>query len=251
MVYSKKEIEILREGGKRLSRILNEVSGKVQAGISTTELNSYAEELIEKAGDIPAFLGYKPDGAHTPYPAALCVSVNDEVVHGIPGKHILKEGDIVGLDLGLSHKGLFVDMAITVPVGSVDEKAQKLISTARAALMAGISAARAGAHIGDIGHAIEECGESGGFSVVDALGGHGVGKSVHEKPFISNIGKKNTGEKLKAGQVLALEPMVNEGGKDVKLQSDGYTFSTRDGSRSAHFEHTILITEKGAEILTK
>jgi len=251
MVYSEEEIGILREGGKRLAKILHSVAEKAVSGVTTIELDEYAEKLIEEGGDIPAFLEYKPDGAQTAYPASLCVSVNDEVVHGIPGTRVLQSGDIVGLDLGLSHKGLFVDMAITIPVGDVDVVARKMIDTARGALSSGISAVRSGARVGDIGNAIETFVKKGGFSVVEALGGHGVGKSVHEDPYIPNYGKKNTGEKLKAGQVLALEPMINEGTKDVILGKDGYTFTTRDGKRSAHFEHTILVTENGAEILTK
>jgi len=251
MVYNSNEIEILREAGRNLSNILKNVAQKAVSGVQTKDLDRYAKELIEKVGDKPAFLGYKPYGAKAAYPASLCVSVNNEVVHGIPSERSLKDGDIVGLDLGLSHKGFFVDMAITVPVGNIDSVAKKLIESARAALDAGISSARAGARIGDIGNAIEAYAKKTGFSVVDTLGGHGVGKNIHEDPYIPNVGRKNTGEKLESGQVLALEPMLNEGGKEVNLEKDGYTFTTRDGKRSAHFEHTILITKDKAEILTE
>ncbi|HFC76871.1 MAG TPA: type I methionyl aminopeptidase, partial [Candidatus Moranbacteria bacterium] len=206
-----------------------------------------------EGGDKPAFLNYKPEGSGFPYPASLCVSINDEVVHGISSgnNRVLKEGDIVGIDLGLIHKGLITDMALTIPVGSIDEKAKKLIENTRQALYEGIKVVKDGATTGDIGHAIFNFAKQSGFGVVDDLGGHGVGKSVHENPFIPNIGEKGKGEKLKEGMVIALEPMLNEGSKDVFLADDGYTFKTRDGGRSAHFEHTIVVTKTGSEILTK
>ncbi|MFC1623610.1 type I methionyl aminopeptidase [Patescibacteria group bacterium] len=253
MIYSSDEIEILREGGKRLAFILGEVSKKVVAGIKVSELNDYAEQLIQEGGDKPAFLHYKPEGANFPYPASLCVSVNDEIVHGISSSNgrVLEEGDIVGIDLGLIHKGLVTDMAMTVGVGEIDDEARKLIETTKQALYEGIKAVRAGNRTGDIGYAISEFAKPSGFGIVDDLGGHGVGKSVHEEPFIPNVGKKGTGEKLKKGMVIALEPMLNEGTKKIVLSDDGYTFKTADGGRSAHFEHTVLITDGEPEILTK
>ena len=210
-----------------------------------------AEKLIREGGDEPAFLNYTPNGAKFPYPATLCVSINNEVVHGIPSdKRILKDGDIVGLDLGLKHAGFFTDMAMTVPVGGIDKEAKKLIEITEKSLIKGIAAAKSGGFVGDIGEAIENFVKPHGYGIVKILGGHGVGKKVHEDPYIPNYGKSGTGPKLVPGMVLALEPMLNEGRDKVFLDNDGYTFKTRDGKRSAHFEHTILITESKAEILT-
>ena len=210
-----------------------------------------AEKLIREGGDEPAFLNYPPNGAKFPYPATLCVSINNEVVHGIPSdKRILKDGDIVGLDLGLKHAGFFTDMAMTVPVGGIDKEAKKLIEITEKSLIKGIAAAKSGGFVGDIGEAIENFVKPHGYGIVKILGGHGVGKKVHEDPYIPNYGKSGTGPKLVPGMVLALEPMLNEGRDKVFLDNDGYTFKTRDGKRSAHFEHTILITESKAEILT-
>jgi methionyl aminopeptidase len=206
-------------------------------------------------GDTPAFLNYRPEGASKPYPASLCVSVNDEVVHGIPNKkRILKEGDIVSLDLGLKHKGLFTDMAITASVGKVNVANQKLIKITEQALQVGIDVARVGNTVGDIGYAIESFVHSQKnqkYSIVEVLAGHGVGHSIHEDPFIPNFGKKGTGEKLLPGMILAIEPMINLGTKNVTIDADDWTFCTADGKNSAHFEHTILITDSEAEILTK
>ncbi len=251
IIKTSEEIEILREGGKRLGAILSKVAKKVAPGISTKELDQYAEELIRVGGDEPAFLDYKPDGADYPYPASLCVSVNNEVVHGIPTNRILKEGDIVALDLGLKHKGLFTDHAITVPVGKVSKKYAELIQVTKEALYAGIAEARGGGRVGDIGHAIEKFVKPYGYGIVRVMSGHGVGRAIHEDPYIPNFGKKGTGVELKAGMVIAIEPMLNIGTEEVIFDDDGYTIRTADGSRSAHFEHTILITEKEPEILTE
>jgi len=251
-IYTKEEIAILREGGKRLARVLYAVGEKVVPGATPRQLDQYAQKLIREGGDEPAFLDYTPDGASYPYPAALCVSANDAVVHGIPDDVPLKEGDIVGLDLGITHGGLITDMAITVPVGKVDETAKKLITSVREALEAGIHAAKSGNRIGDISDAIASVAEQYGFSVVEELGGHGVGHHVHEEPFVPNTGEAGTGPKLEEGMVLALEPIFNEGKEAVFLdKDDGYTYKTRDGKRSAHYEKTIVITDKGAEILTQ
>jgi len=253
MIYTENEISILREGGKRLAVILNKIAEKVISGAKVSDLNRYAEELIQKGGDKPAFLGYQPNSASFPYPASLCVSVNDEIVHGISNSNgrVLEEGDIVGIDLGLIHKGLVTDMAVTIGVGEIDETAKKLIENTKQALYEGVKAVKVGNTTGDIGFAIESFAKNTGFGIVDELGGHGVGKSVHEEPFIPNIGRKGEGEKLEEGLVIALEPMLNEGSKDIVLAEDGYTFKTADGTRSAHFEHTVLVTEDRAEILTK
>ncbi len=247
------ERENLIEGGKRLAAVLAVLEKKVAPGVTAEELDELAERLIREGGDTPSFLGYTPEGARQPYPASLCVSVNDEVVHGIPNESVkvLKEGDIVGLDLGLTHNGVIVDAAVTVSVGEVDEESKKLMRATEAALAAGIAAAKTGNHIGDISHAIQEEIESAGFKVVRDLGGHGVGESVHEEPFIPNFGRPGTGPELVMGMVLALEPISSAGKAAVTLAPDGYTYRTKDGSRSAHFEHTILIEKGGARIITK
>lgn len=242
----------LIEAGKRLARVLAILRTKVVPGVKVEVLDDVAEQLIREGGDEPAFLGYTPEGAPRPYPATLCVSINDEVVHGIPNESmkILKEGDIVGLDLGLIHKGIIVDAAITVPVGQVNEETKKLLVVTEAALAAGIAEAMPGNHIGDISHAIQKEIESAGFKVVKELGGHGVGDVVHEEPFIPNFGRAGEGRLLKEGMVLALEPISTAGKATVILSPDGYTYRTKDGSRSAHFEHTILIEKDGARIIT-
>ncbi len=252
IIKTPKEIEVLREGGKRLATVLYKVKEIVKPGISTWELNKYTEKLIKEMGDEPAFLNYRPEGADFAYPASLCVSVNDEVVHGIPNKEkILKEGDIVSLDLGLKHKNLFTDMAITVPVGEVSPASLKLIKITEEALMAGINAAQGGYRIGDVSNTIENFVRPHRYGIVEVLSGHGVGRAIHEDPYIPNFGKANTGAKLVPGMVIAIEPMLNNGTKNVILDKDGYTFRTADGKKSAHFEHTILITEGEPEILTQ
>jgi methionyl aminopeptidase len=227
----------------------------VAPGISTKALDIYAEKLIREMGDEPAFLNYRPAGARTPFPASLCVSVNDEVVHGIPSENkILREGDIVSLDLGVKHRGLFTDMAITVGVGNISESSKKLLEVTEQALAVGINAAMGGNTTGDIGYAIEQfirAKTENKYGIVEVLSGHGVGKKIHEDPYIPNFGKKGKGEKLVPGMVVALEPMVNNGTKNVTIDEDDWTFRTADGKRSAHFENTILITEGDAEILTK
>ncbi len=240
----------LIEAGKRLAHVLEALRAKVAPGVSAEELDDLAEQMIRDGGDTPAFLGYTPEGARRPYPATLCVSINDEVVHGIPNetKKILKSGDIVGLDLGLTHNGVIVDAAITVPVGEVSEETKKLLVATEAALVAGIAAAVPGKHIGDISFAIQKEIEQAGFKVVKELGGHGVGELVHEEPFIPNFGRAGDGPELIEGMVLALEPISAAGKAAVALSPDGYTYRTKDGSRSAHFEHTIII-EKGSPLV--
>lgn len=242
----------LIEGGKRLAAVLAALREKVAPGVTTEELDDLAEQMIREGGDEPCFLGYTPEGAQRPYPATLCVSINDEVVHGIPNESVktLKEGDIVGLDLGLRHQGVVVDAAITVPVGQVSEEVKKLLRVTEAALAAGVAAAVPGKHMGDISHAIQKEIEGAGFKVVKELGGHGVGDLVHEEPFIPNFGKPGEGELLEEGMVLALEPISSAGKAAVMIAPDGYTFRTKDGSKSAHFEHTILLEKGGARIIT-
>lgn len=247
------EVAIMREGGKIHARILKEVAKKVKPGVKTDELNTYAEQLIDEAGCTASFLGYQPYDAKRPYPAALCVSINEEIVHGIPneGGRILFEGDIVTLDLGLTYQGLITDAAITVPVGKISKEAQNLIQATREALDRGIVAMRLNGHIGDIGDAVMQVAMKHKLGIIEGLSGHGVGYSVHEEPFVPNKAKRGEGPKLLAGLVIAIEPMFSLGSRDIKRLSDGYTFITRDKSLSAHFEHTVVMTKSGAEVLTK
>lgn len=242
----------LIEGGRRLAAVLEALRVRAVAGVTAQELDDFAERMIVEGGDEPCFLGYKPEGANRPYPATLCVSINDEAVHGIPNESVktLKDGDIVGLDLGLRHEGIIVDAAITVAVGTPTKETQKLLNATENALAAGIEAAKVGGHIGDISEAIQKEIEGAGFSVVKELGGHGVGDLVHEDPFVPNFGHAGKGEELVEGMVLALEPISSAGKAAIILMPDGYTFRTKDGSRSAHFEHTILLEKAGARIIT-
>lgn len=248
-IRTKEEIEIMAEGGKRLAGVIKALKGMVAIGVKTADLDREAKRLIEEAGCKPAFLGYKPGGAGKPYPATICASVNDGVVHGLPSNYALQDGDILKLDLGLVYKDYYSDSAITVPVGNISKQYQKLISVTREALEKGIAAARAGNTLGDIGHAIGSFVDMNGFSVVHSLTGHGIGKRLHEDPYVFNEGKPGDGEELKVGMVLALEPMVAAGRGRVRQLSDD-SFVTADGSMAAHFEHTIAITERGAKILT-
>ncbi len=250
MTKTAEEIVLLREGGRRLAEILKTLALMVAPGVTTNALDERARELIAESGDEPAFLDYQSEGMKRPYPAALCVSINDEVVHGVPSERALVEGDIITLDLGLCHKGLYTDSAITVPVGEISEEAKRLIETTRESLMAGIKAIHAGARLGDIGAAVAAVAKRGDLGIVRELGGHGVGYAVHEGPLIPNYGTKGSGLALEAGMVLAIEPMLTLGEGRVKLGKDGFTYLTRDGSLAAHFEHTIVVTDRGAEILT-
>ena len=253
-IKTQEEIAIIREGGKRLGRILSILRDAVVPWVTTRALDQLAEKLIRADGDEPAFLNYSPQGARVPYPGTLCVSVNDEVVHGIAGERVLHEGDIIGIDLGIKHGGLFTDAALTVPVGAIDTGAQKLMAVTQGALMAGIDSARVGKKTGDIGYTINNFIKKNRgnnfFTIVEELGGHGVGYKQHEDPYIANYGTRGSGTPLKAGMVIALEPIVNEGTRFIKCMPDGYTYVTCDHKRSAHFEHTILITDGTPEILT-
>jgi len=249
---TKEDIQILREGGKRHAQILKELAAMVKPGLKVQELEDKARELIEAGGDKAAFLNYQPYGADRPYPAALCVSINDEVVHGIPNEteKILKEGDIVSLDLGLIHKQMITDAAITVAVGKISPELEELLVHTKAALLAGIKAAKGGKKIGDISNAIQLVGQAHKYGIVEELSGHGVGYDVHEDPYVPNYGEPGKGIALKPGMVIAIEPMFNMGTRKVFLGTDGYTYKTDDGKPSAHFEHTVLITKGDAEILT-
>jgi len=251
IIKTESEIERLRRGGPVLARILRQVADAVAPGVRTNELEALTQELMKKEGVKPAFLGYQPEAADRPYPAALITSINDEVVHGIPSDRMLKEGDIVALDTGINFEGVYLDHAVTVPVGKITAKDKELLSVTEAALYVGIEAiTMPGGTIGDIGHAIESSIPKK-FGIVRTLSGHGVGRAIHEDPYVPNYGKKGKGEKLRAGMVIAIEPMITRGSEEVVLLDDGYTLVTEDHSRAAHFEHTVLITETGAEILTK
>jgi methionyl aminopeptidase len=250
---NEKEISILRAAGKHLALVLNLLKEKAVAGISTKELDDIAREEILAMGDIPVLLNYKPEGATRPFPATVCISMNDEIVHGIPNENsrILKNGDIITFDLCLTHAGMTVDSAITVPVGKISQDAKLLLKATREGLEAGIKAIKIGGHIGDISNAIEKIANRYGMGIADGLSGHGVGFGVHEDPFVPNWGEKGDGPELKKGLVIAIEPMFTLGTDKIKLAKDKWTYKTADGSLSAHFEHTVVVTEKGAEVLTK
>lgn len=252
-IKTPEDIQKLREGGKHLAAVLAALKNAVKVGVKISDLDVLAEKMVREMGDEPAFLNYKPQGAKRGFPASLCVSANDEIVHGIPtgNDRVLVEGDIVGLDMGLTHEGMIVDSAITVGVGKIDTAAKKLLAATQEALSAGIKAARGGMYVGDIGVAVEAVAKRNGLAIADELAGHGVGYKVHEDPFVPNFGMPGQGPLLKPGMVIAIEPMFNEGKGDIVVDQDGWTIRTKDGSRSAHFEHTILITDGAPEILTK
>jgi len=244
-IKSSEELAMIKKSGQILAKIMTVLKGKLRSGITTKELDSLTEGLVEKEGVLPAFKGYKG------FPASLCTSINEEVVHGIPGERALLEGDLVSLDLGINYKGYFSDCAVTVAIGKLDYKRRKLLEVTRKALQLGIKKAEAGNHLSDISHAIQACAEAEGFSVVRQFVGHGVGLSIHEEPEIPNFGQPHKGPVLKPGMVLAIEPMVNMGTWEVEILGDGWTVVTKDRLPSCHFEHTVAITEKGPEIFTK
>jgi methionyl aminopeptidase len=249
-IKTAEEIEIIAEGGKILHEILENTARLVKPGVSTFVLNEFAENAIVKSGGRPSFLHYGPK--KNPFPAGLCTSINDVIVHGIPSKEaILKQGDIVGLDIGMEYKGLYTDHAITVAVGQPAENIKKLLEATKKCLDLAIKEVRPGARIGDISYAIQSYAEKNGFSAVRDLVGHGVGYEVHEDPAIPCFGKKGTGEFLREGMVLAIEPMLCTGEYFVNIDCDGWTIRTADGGLSAHFEHTLAVTKNGARILTQ
>jgi len=257
MMITKKtpeEIEILKQAGKILATLLKEIAKEAVPGATTLALDDRAMELVEKYHVEPVLLGYHPTFADRPYPAAVCVSVNNCVQHGIPSEDVvLHEGDLVNIDMTIGYQGMIVDSGITVGVGEIDDESRRLLAATQEALALGIKAAQPGAHIGDISAAIQTLVESRGFSVVKVLCGHGVGYSVHEEPTIPNFGKAGTGPLIEVGHVYAIEPIVNVGKPDVWFDDDGdgYSVYTKDDSYSAHFEHTVAITKDGPVILTK
>jgi methionyl aminopeptidase len=248
------EIEILKQAGSLLAKLLKELAKEAVAGNSTLDLDDRAMELCEEWGVEPVLLGYHPSFADYPYPAAVCVSVNNCVQHGIPSPDvILKDGDVVNIDMSIAYEGMIVDSGITVGVGEISAESRSLLATTQEALAIGIKAAKPGNRIGDISAAIQQFVESRGLSVVEVLCGHGVGYAVHEEPTIPNFGKAGTGPLIEVGHVYAIEPIVNIGSAEVYFddEGDGYSVYTKDGSWSAHFEHTVAITESGPVILTK
>lgn len=242
---SKEDLEALRKSAGVLAKIMQKLRQQVKTGVSTGELDSLAQELMCQEKAEPAFKGYRG------FPANICISLNEEIVHGIPGLRKIKEGDIVSLDLGIKYDGYFSDMAVTVPVGRIEPSLKKLIEVAKAALTRGIKEARENNHLSDISYAIQDYVEKNGFSVVRQFVGHGIGASLHEEPEIPNFGKPHQGPELKTGMVLAIEPMVNMGTWEAEIMDNGWTAVTKDRLASAHFEHTVAITEKGPEILTQ
>ena len=255
-IKTEAEIKILKEGGKKLAGILKAVAKETKSGVSTWFLNEKAKSLMDKAGARPAFLNYVPDGASRPYPAVICISVNDEIVHGIPNENpkTLKAGDIVSLDCGISYKGLFTDSAITIIVDEgttqKDKNARKLIRATEEALVAAIRVVVPGNRINDIGTAIEKVARKRGFSPAKDLGGHSVGHAIHEEPYIPNYKISGKSALIEEGMVLAIEPMLVEGKGDIKLLSDNWTYATKDGGRAAHSEHTVVVRKTRPEILT-
>jgi len=239
----------MRHANKIVAEVLESLSEHVRPGVATGELDRIAEELTRKHGATPAFKGYEV--GRRVFPKSVCVSVNEEIVHGIPSDdRVLREGDIVSLDFGVRYEGYFGDAAVTVPVGSVDERAERLMEVTRQALWAGIGEVRPGNRLGDVSASIQEHVEKNGFSVVRDFVGHGIGKQLHEEPQVPNFGKRGRGVRLREGMVLAIEPMVNAGGAEVVIKEDGWTAITRDGCLSAHFEHSVAITDRGPYVLS-
>jgi len=243
-IKTKEEIAVMSEGGKILARIMKELAKQVRPGITTKELDRLAESLILKSGGKPNFKGYEG------YPATLCTSINEEIVHVVPSNRKLKEGDIITLDLGMKYKGFHSDMAITVPVGKISPEAQRLIRVTKKSLKRGIKEVRPGNTFGDIGNAVQRYVESQGFNVVRELCGHGIGRKLHEEPQILNYGEKHEEEEIKEGMVFCIEPMVTVGDWKIKKTKDGYGYKTADGSLSCHFEHTMAATKNGCQVLT-
>jgi methionyl aminopeptidase len=241
---SREEIEKIRVSAQLVARTLRELGRAVKPGVTTAELDRLAERFIRDHGARPAFKGYRG------FPASICPSVNEEVVHGIPGPRELREGDVIGIDVGVEMNGYYGDAAQTFPVGPVSDESRKLMDVTLESLMQGIAQVRPGNRVGDVSNAVQRCVESHGFSVVRALVGHGIGREMHEEPAVPNFGPPGRGPRLMTGLVLAIEPMVNAGGYEVTTRSDGWTVATKDGSKSAHFEHTVAVGSDGPEILS-
>jgi methionyl aminopeptidase len=244
ILKSKSEIEKMAVACRIVAEVLQQLVREVRPGLTTLELDALAERSIRSRGGVPAFKGYRG------FPNTLCVSLNEQVVHGIPSKRRLRAGDIIGLDLGAKWEGYYGDAAVTVPIGQISPETENLLITAREALYIGIKEVSPGQHLSNISHAIQHYAEARGYSVVRAFVGHGIGTALHEEPQVPNFGPPGRGPRLKAGMVLAIEPMVNIGDGDVEILDDGWTVVTADGQLSAHFEHTVAITDEGPQILT-
>ena len=244
-IKNKRELEIMRQAGLIVADTLERLAGLVKPGVTTAALDRFAEDYLAQRGAKASFKGYNG------FPASICASVNEEVVHGIPGKRRLKEGDIVGIDLGAIVDGWHGDAAITVPVGEVDPEIKRLLKVTEESLYLGIQAAQPGVRLGTVSHAIQSHVEKAGFSIVRQYVGHGIGRQMHEDPPVPNFGRPDRGPVLTEGMTIAIEPMVNVGGYEVLVRPDNWTVVTRDNSYSAHFEHTVAITSKGPEILTR
>lgn len=256
LLKSPDQIARLREAGRLVAETYDELRPYIKPGVSTGELDSVAEKFIRGRGGLPIYKGY---GALTnrgrlvrpAFPATICVAINDVICHGIPSTHqILQDGDIIGIDIGVIYRGWVGDTCVTFAVGQASDKTEHLLAATQHSLEIGIKAAQPGAHIGDIGATIQQYAEGEGYGVVREYGGHGVGRSLHEDPFVAHVGKFGTGAEIRPGMVFTIEPMLNEGGAETQLHEDGWTVSTADGKRSAQFEHTIAITDNGPEILT-
>ncbi|MBX7214395.1 MAG: type I methionyl aminopeptidase [Thermoflexales bacterium] len=254
MLKSSAEIAQMREAGRIAARALAETIAAVRPGVTTAQLDAVAEKVIRQHGATPSFLGYRPAGSPAslpPFKGSICASVNDEIVHGLPGPRKLREGDIMKIDVGAFYKGFHGDTAWSVPVGAISAQAAELLRVTEQCLYAGIAAARKGNRFGDIGHAIQTLAEGHGFSVIREYTSHGVGRELHEGFSLLNYGEPGTGTLLRPGMTIALEPMINAGGWGTKVKRDLWTVSTIDGKLSAHFEHTIAITDGAAEVLTR
>lgn len=249
VLKSRNEIELMRRASQIVAEVLADVKARVRPGVTTEELDQHAEERTKQKGATTAFKGYVVAGRT--YPKTICISINDEVVHGIPSKkRVLRDGDIVGLDFGVVYQGYYGDAAETVAVGKIPAEAQRLIDVTRESLAAGIEAIKPGRHVSDISVAVQEVAEGAGFSVVREFVGHGVGRKLHEDPQVPNYRSGARGPRLEPGLVLAIEPMINAGGPEVYVKADGWTAATRDGSLSAHFEHSVAVTADGPYILS-
>ncbi len=244
LIKTKEQIATLKEGGQILANVLQQITASAQVGVTPKKLDELAEQLINEAGAKPSFKGFQG------YPAVLCVSVNEQLVHGIPTDRPFEEGDVVGIDCGLWYKGLCTDMAATVIIGAGSKIAKELVEVTKQSLAEGLKEIKAGKHLGDYGAAVQNYVEAHGFSIIKGLVGHGVGTAVHEEPRVPNFGRPGSGEVLQAGMVLALEPMVSVGSAQIITEADGWTIATKDRSLSAHFEVTVAVTEEGYELIT-
>jgi len=252
MLKTDRELDLMRSANRIVALVLGELGERIKPGVTTLELDQWAEQRILKLNGKPGFKGYAGRNGVNPFPATLCTSVNQEVVHGIPSlQRVLQEGDIIGVDVGVIYEGYYGDGAYTYPVGSISATTRGLLDTCQKALQLGIDQARAGNHLGDIAKAIDGCVRAAGFEVVRDLSGHGIGRSLHEDPQILNYYDGQRGIKLKSRMTLAIEPMINAGSYEVRTLDDDWTVVTCDGSLSAHYEHTVALTDNGAEILTR